>query len=277
MRRFLSYIMHLDRRWIFLAVFIATIIPFLSPLGLDVKLTPEVQKVYDYIENMDPDGKPLLVSFDYDPQIAAECHPMAYAILRHAFGRGVKVVAVSLHPAAPALALEALGTVAAEKGAVYGEDYCFMGYGAGFAFMMAKMAESFPESFPQDYHGTPIKEIPIAQNLENYDSFSMVMCLAGNKAPEYYIIYGQSKSGVLVSAGVTAVMAADYYPFYGSGQLTGLISGLKGATEYEQLIDHRDRAFVGMDAQSIVHLFIVALIVLGNIAYFGTRNREGRN
>ena len=274
MSRSLNYILKLDRRWIFLLVFIATIVPFLAPLGLDVKLTPEVRKVYDFIENMDPDGKPLLISFDYDPQIAAECHPMAYAVLRHAFGRGIKIIAVSMHPAAPALALDALGTIAEETGVVYGEDYCFMGFGAGFAFMMAKMAESFPESFPVDYYGTPIGEIPIARNLVNYDSFAMVLSLAGNKAPEYYIIYGQSKSGVLVSAGVTAVMAADYYPFYGSGQLTGLISGLKGATEYEQLIDHRDRAFVGMDAQSIVHLFIVLLIVMGNIAYFGTRNQK---
>lgn len=274
MYRFLSFILHLDRRWIFLLIFVSTIIPFLAPLGMDVKLTPEVKRVYDFIENMDPEGKPLLLSIDYDPQISAECHPMAYAILRHAFERGVKIVTVSLHPAAPALALDALETIAAEKGAVYGEDYCFMGYGAGFAFMMAKMAESFPESFPKDYYGTPIGEIPIARNLQNYDSFEAVLTLAGNKAPEYYIIYGQSKSGVLVFAGVTAVMAADYYPFYGSGQLSGLISGLKGATEYEQLINHRDRAFVGMDAQSIVHLLIVALIVLGNIAYFGTRNRR---
>ncbi len=274
MHRFLTFILYLDRRWIFLLIFVATVIPFLAPLGQDVELTPEVRRVYDFIENMDPEGEPLLVSFDYDPQISAECHPMAYAILRHALGRGVKIVAVAMHPAAPALALDALETVAAETGAVYGQDYCFMGYGAGFAFMMAKMAESFPESFPQDYYGTPIKEIPVAQSLENYDSFAMVLSLAGNKAPEYYIIYGQSKSGVLVSAGVTAVMAADYYPFYGSGQLTGLISGLKGATEYEQLINRRDRAFVGMDAQSIIHLLIVALIVLGNIAYFGTRKQR---
>jgi hypothetical protein len=276
MQKFFRFILNLDRRWIFLLVFFVTLIPFFYPLGLDVKITPEVQSVYDFIENMGPESKPLFLSFDYDPQIKAECHPMAYAILRHAFSRDIKVVAIALHPAAPALALDALSTIAKEYDKNYGTDYCFMGYGAGFAIMMMKIAESFPESFPKDYYGTPIKEIPLARNLENYDSFSIVLTLAGNKAPEFYIIYGQSKSGVKVAAGVTAVMAADYYPFLGTKQLTGLISGLKGATEYEQLIDHKDRATIGMNSQSYVHFLIVIFILLGNIAFFATGQHKRR-
>ncbi|OGL45275.1 MAG: hypothetical protein A2161_01485, partial [Candidatus Schekmanbacteria bacterium RBG_13_48_7] len=227
MKAFLEFILKLDRRYIFILVFFATILPFFVPMGLDVEITPEVKQVYDFINKLDGNSKPVLLSFDYDPQIKAECHPMALAILRHLFSRNVKVVAISLHPAGPALALDALNKTGKEYDKNYGDDYCFMGYGAGFAFMMMKMVESFSDSFPQDYYGKSIKDIPLARNLENYNSFSIVITLAGNKAPEFYIIYGQSKSGVKVAAGVTAVMAADYYPFLGSGQLTGLISGLK--------------------------------------------------
>ena len=67
---------------------------------------------------------------------------------------------------------------------------------------------------------------------------------------------------------MTAVMASDAYPFLQSGQLSGLIGGLKGAAEYEQLINHRDRAFIGMDAQSITHILIVIFIIFGNISFF---------
>jgi hypothetical protein len=265
----------LDRRWIFLSVFLATAIPFFVPLGLEVKTSVEVRMIYDFIDGMDPEGKPLLLSFDYSPTLSAECHPMAIALLRHAFSRGIKVVAVALHPAAPALALDAFSTAAGEYDKTYGEDYAFMGYGAGFAYMMAKMGESFPDSFPKDYYGTPIGDIPLASRIENYGSVAMVITVCGNRAYEYFISYAQAKFGVRVAAGMTAVMATDAYPYLGTGQLSGLMGGLKGAAEYEQLIGHRDRAFVGMDAQSITHVLIVLLILAGNVAYFaGGRSRR---
>jgi len=40
-----------------------------------------------------------------------------------------------------------------------------------------------------------------------------------------------------VAVGVTAVMAADLYPYLQSGQLVGMLAGLKGAAEYEKLVD----------------------------------------
>jgi len=264
----------MDRRWIFLAIFIATVLPFFFPLELDVDITNEVKMIYDYLDAMDADSKPILLSFDYDPQIAAECHPMALALLRHMFSRNIKVVAVTLHQAAPALALDALTTVAKEQNKEYGRDYVFMGFGAGFAYMMAKMGESFPDSFPVDYYGTKIKDIPLASTIQNYESVSMVITLCGSRAYEYYITFAQAKFGVRVAAGMTAVMASDAYPFLQSKQLSGLIGGLKGAAEYEQLIDHRDRAFIGMDAQSITHILIVFFIILGNISYFLSKHKR---
>ncbi|MFC1850381.1 hypothetical protein ACFL27_09345 [candidate division CSSED10-310 bacterium] len=266
----------MDRRWIFLAIFVATVIPFFFPLGLEVKLTDEVKNIYDFIEQMDEHSQPILLSFDYAPDVAAECHPMALALLRHLFSRDIKVVAVALHQAAPALALDAFTTVAKEYNKKYGEDYAFMGFGAGFAYMMAKMGESFPDSFPADYYGTPIGEIPLARKIQNYSSVAMVITLSGSRSYEYYITFAQAKSGVKVAAGMTAVMASDAYPFLQSGQLVGLMGGLKAAAEYEQLVGHRDRAFIGMDAQSITHILIVFFIILGNVSYFLTKRMEKR-
>jgi hypothetical protein len=151
-----------------------------------------------------------------------------------------------------------------------------MGYGAGFAYLIAKMGESFSESFPKDYYGTPVKTIPLASKIQNYTSVSMVITLCGNRAYEYYITFGTAKYGIKVAAGMTAVMASDAYPFLQSGQLSGLIGGLKGAAEYEQLINRRDQAFIAMDAQSVTHILIVAFIIIGNISYFaGKRKQRG--
>jgi len=46
-----------------------------------------------------------------------------------------------------------------------------------------------------------------------------------------------------------------------------MLSGLRGAAEYEKLINAPGIATKLMDAQSLAHLLIITLIVLGNVAF----------
>ncbi|MFQ6003090.1 MAG: hypothetical protein ACE5KJ_05025, partial [Candidatus Zixiibacteriota bacterium] len=59
-----------------------------------------------------------------------------------------------------------------------------------------------------------------------------------------------------------------FYPFLASGQIVGLLGGLKGAAEYEILIQKPGMGQRGMDAQSVSHLVIILLVILGNTSYF---------
>ena len=68
-----------------------------------------------------------------------------------------------------------------------------------------------------------------------------------------------------MGAGCTAVSATQYYPDLNSGQINGLIGGLKGAAEYEFLRDPNlegtdNQALAGMTAQSVVHVLIILLV-----------------
>jgi hypothetical protein len=80
--------------------------------------------------------------------------------------------------------------------------------------------------------------------------------------------------GVKMVGGTTGVSAPEYYPYYQSRQLLGLLEGLKGAAEYEKLLGCIGSATRGMDAQSTGHWAIVFFIVLGNVVYF--LRREAR-
>jgi hypothetical protein len=64
------------------------------------------------------------------------------------------------------------------------------------------------------------------------------------------------------------------YSFVNAGQMTGLLGGMKGAAEYEKLIGHPDKAMRGMDAQSLAHMAIIFLVIVGNIGFFATRKRK---
>jgi hypothetical protein len=51
--------------------------------------------------------------------------------------------------------------------------------------------------------------------------------------------------------------------------------GLTSSAEYELLLKKPGLAVAGVDAVSTSHLMVVALVILGNIAYFATRGSKG--
>jgi hypothetical protein len=267
-------ILSIDRRWIFLAVGVAVVIPFFLPLGLPVIVTPPVQSLYDSVDALPPNSQPLLLAIDYAPATLPELEPMSLAILRHAFSKDVNVAVMTLHPAGYGLAERAVLQIAEEYGKVYGEDYVFLGFQPGLSAVILSLGVNIRNVYPEDAYGTPLSELPMMDGVRNFDDIPLLITLAGWSAAEAWIYYAHEPYGQQVGAGVTAVMATDYYPYLNAGQLVGLLGGMRGAAEYEALIDQPDQGFRGMDSQSIIHLLIIVLIVVGNVAYFATRKAK---
>ena len=80
--------------------------------------------------------------------------------------------------------------------------------------------------------------------------------------------------GLTVLTGLTAVYVADILPFYQSGQIKGVLGGLKGAAEYEKARGPPGSGTAGMRSQKVVHYMIILFIILGNFAYLATRGRS---
>jgi len=271
-------LINIDRRIIFAFVFLGVAVPLLIDFYLPIKPTSTVQAVYDEIERVADEKGIVLMCFSYGASTVPEMQPMARAILRHCFSRGVKVVAMCLWPEAPGLAQEALETTAAEFAMTYGVDYAFMGYKPGAYSVILNMGQDFHDAFPLDAWGTPADSLALTENIGSLRDFDFVFDLAAGDSIEFWWIpYGQEKYGFPFGAGCTAVMAPDIFPFLQSGQLVGLLGGLAGAAEYEILVDHPDSATAGMRAQSITHLIIVFFILFGNTIYFLARRQATRD
>jgi hypothetical protein len=267
-------LLQIDRRWIFVAIVIAVVVPFIWPMGLPVIVTKPVQDLYDAVDAIPPNGPPLFVSVDYAPSTVPELDPMALAILRHAFSKDVRVVVLTLDPAGYGLAERALETVAREYGKERNKDYAYLGFQPGIAAVILGMGIDIRNVFPEDAYGTPLADIPMLDGIKNYDQIPLLVTIASSGVIEAWVIYAHQPFDAQVGAGVTAVMATDYYPFLDTGQLVGLLGGMRGAAEYEVLIKHEDAGVRGMDSQSVIHVFIIVLILVGNIAYFSSRKRK---
>ena len=269
-------ILGIDRRWIFLLVGIGVTLPLLFPVNLPVAASPRVRAAYQAIESV-PEGSRVLVSLDYEPDIMAELQPMAIAVLRHCFRRNLKPVILTLYPAGPGLIERALAiATAAEGGRVRGVDYTFLGYKSGNQAVILGLGENMHGLFPKDFYGTSTDSIPLMKGANSFTDFPLLINLSGSTIADYYIRIGASRYHRPMVLGSTAVMASDYYPYLSSGQIQGLIGGMKGAAEYERLVGIVGDARHGMDAQSLVHVIVVLLVLLGNVALFATGGARPR-
>ncbi|MCK4396602.1 hypothetical protein KAW96_08420 [candidate division WOR-3 bacterium] len=278
---FWEKVMRLNRRWIFLLIALAVFIPFLKPLRLPLSITKPAKDVFDAVENIPPEGPPLLIATDYAPSTAPELDPMLYALLRHCFVTKRRVMLLALYPQGAGMAQAGLDFILPEFPDVKsGEDYVFLGYQPGVQAVVMSLGEDVRLAFPTDAYGVSLDSLPMMEHVRNYDDIALVVDLAGSSIPITWVIYAVARYGQRLGVGVTAVSAAQYYPYLNSGQFIGMLGGLKGAAEYEKLIlqkgytEARQIATIGMDSQSIAHLVILALIIIGNIAFFASKSHK---
>lgn len=266
----------LDRRWVYLLVAISVILPFILPVKLPVYITPETQQLYDAVESL-PDSSIVMLTFDYYPSTIAETEPMSRVALHHLFRKNIRIVTVTTVPlGGPSMAEQVTREMAEQYGKVYGVDFVNLGYKANYVAVLKGMGSSIEAIYPTDNLSTPLSELPLMNEVKNYDDIDFIYVVADNGIVDYWISIVNALYGTPVGCGVTAVMAPKFYAFVSAGQMTGLLGGMKGAAEYELLLGQPARATTGMDAQSLMHLLIIGLVLLGNIGYFAGRRQKGK-
>jgi hypothetical protein len=259
-------ILRLDRRLIYVLILLAVLIPLFLPAPKTIRITPEVQAVYDRVESL-PRGSIVMIPAEYDPSLSAELSPMTIAILRHCYKRDLRVLATCLMSNGVSLVEGELAQVAGEYGKKYGEDWVYLGYKPYPAVVIMAMGENFRNPFPTDYYNTPVDSLPMMHGVKNYSNVGLVLTVNATSGIDYWITYGQGRYKFPLALGSSAVMAPNYYNYLQSGQIVGILGGLRGAAEYEQLVGHPSTAVRGMFVQSVAHVLIVFLILLGNISF----------
>jgi len=273
---FAERMLRIDRRIIFLLIGLCTLLPLLYPVGLAIKVSPEVRSVYDKIESL-PAGSVFLLSMDFDPASKPELYPQAIALLHHAFRKNLRVIAMTLWLPGTGMAAEVISQVADGMGKVSGRDYVFLGWSPGGSSVVINMGQDLYKAFPSEYfRHEPTKDLAVLKGVRNLRDVSYVVSLAaGTTGIETWYVFGKDKYKFELGGGCTGVIAPGLYPLLRSGQINGLIGGLRGAAEYEVLTGLKGQALAGMDAQSATHFAIIVLVILCNTFFlFIQRSRK---
>lgn len=268
---------NIDRRIIYLLLVLVTLVPLIKPLGIPLQISDSTRAVFDIIDALDPAQDRVLLSFDYSPGAGIDIHSIPSAIVEHLVDKGIPFVAVAFNPDGAIMA-DRIITALRERGIEleYGVDYANLGFMAGEeAAIRAFALDCY--SIPIDSRGNKTPDLPIMQGIQDARDFSFVHGFANSDLGIHgWIRQVVDTMKIRYAVGVVTVSVPGAMPFYNSGQLVGLLGGLRGAAEYETLIERPGLAVSMMDAQSMGHLLIMGFIVVGNIAYFASRREKNK-
>ncbi|MFC1851043.1 hypothetical protein ACFL27_12690 [candidate division CSSED10-310 bacterium] len=271
----LQKLQSLDRRYIFFLIALTVIIPLVAPLNLKITPSPAVEAGFKCVQDL-PEGSKILLAYDFEPSVEPELGPMGQAFIHHCCLKKHKIIGMALWPAGQVLLESALNSVARDRHQYrYGIDYVNLGFMAGNQVVITSLGESFPKTYPRDFDDTPISKIPLMNGIINYSNIDLIIDVsAGDPGIPYWVMYAGTAYGKKVIGGCTAVSAPQLYPYYSSGQLVSLLGGLKGAAEYETLVQYPGSATRGMDAQSVAHMLIIFFVIVGNITFYLEKRRQ---
>ena len=287
--KIIEYLASLDRRIVYLVLALVVLLPLVIPSVQKVRVMTPVSKLFNAVDAI-PADKILMIDFDYDPQTLPEIEPMGVAVLRHAFQRRTKVAVLSLYVQPLGLAKKALDQVTEEfnqratsqaDSIIYGRDYVFLGWQPPPIVPLLGMGISITNVYKRDYYGYRTDSLPMMRRIRNFNDVGILVSLSGATAPLWWVAYSQTRFGVAVGAGITAVSASEFYQYYQTGQFSGLMIGMKGAAEYEELVEtrlmlkDRRKASEALGSLTAAHLTMIAFIVIGNVGYFIRRRRKG--
>ncbi|MCK5037034.1 MAG: hypothetical protein KAS73_14155 [Candidatus Sabulitectum sp.] len=282
MATFTEKLGNIDRRIIFLVMALSVIVPLAMRLTLPIPIgAGPSQDMYDAVEAL-PSGSRVLLSFDYDPSTMPELQPMAIALTQHLMTKDIKIVSLALWPMGVSLGNEALMSVSDSLGREEYVDWVNLGYKTGGGVLIVRMGSDIKSVFPTDYNGNPVEDMPIMDEVNKLGDFDMIISLsAGDPGVPAWIMMAGDRYNIPIGGGCTAVSAPQFYPYLGTGQMIGLLGGLKGAADYETMVRigvdsaPAGTATPGMAAQSVAHLIIMLFIILGNISYLANKKRKG--
>lgn len=282
MNAFERLLLRLDRRWIFLAMFLAVAVPLLCGLTFPEKVTPATKVVFDTIEAM-PEGSKVVISFDFDPASAGEMAPMAAAFVRHCCEKKLKLYLMTLWYYGPPIMEPSLSIIKNEYPHMkYGIDYVHLGYKAGYQVAIRNAMSDLKNDFHVDHYGTAISQIPMMQGIDSLRDMDLFICPgSGFPGPQEWVQFAAAPYHVKMLIGSPGVQTPTILP-YVPQQVIGMIGSVKQAAEYEQALIVKQPALKNrpsatealrrMGPQFVAHLLMIGLIVLGNVAYLSQRS-----
>lgn len=242
---------------------------FGSPLVID---PAPVNTFRAQVTRLPPDSV-VVVAFDYGPATEAEMEPLAQIIVHDLLDNQARVIGVSLRPEGALMAQRLFGHFESEY--PYGGRTINLGFMPGQTAGVRSLAFLASAPLFQDWTQT-LNEHPAWQDVNSLEDVTLVVIIADSPlAIRWWIeqLGPGTKANRPMIAAVSAAADPSVRPYYNqldpsSGQLLGLLSGVRDAAAYENRLGQPERAVKSLAAQSVAHLGLIVIGLGGAVAGF---------
>lgn len=258
-----SRLEHIDRRILYWILAAIVVFSLLVPIGLPLKVSPRTKDFYQVLQKI-PDGSAIVFSIDATVETWPENGSGGIAIAKYIASRHFKTIIWGFLPDASLLAEKYIVPIFKEAGLKYGEDYVFAGFFPGGETTVARLTTDIQGVIKKDFYGNLIENLPMLKDIKSAKNIALVIDIDGTNGTEFYVRHWKP-AGVPVISTVVGVIISGYLPFLESGQLSGMLMGIKGNAEFEQLTDHLGKGMSAMDMLSLAQTALIILVIIGNI------------
>jgi hypothetical protein len=266
----------IDRRVVYGLLLFFIILPlFLSGFSMPTVPSQQSKDFYNTIETVsktDPD-KIVIVDGLWSAGTRGENKWQAQAILTHLMMRHIHFAILSFDPQNNDLTQQIAENLSKKYGYVYGVDYINWGYRpfSVFTQTLKGIVTNIPGTIKADWKSKPVTDFPVMNGIKTIKDVKAIVEItpSGSVGAWIGLVQGVNKTPLLYAP--TAVMAPDSYPYLDSKQISGILTGIKGAGDYESLTKVPAFATRGATAMSMVYGFLIFLVILGNIGYHKSR------
>jgi hypothetical protein len=267
-------------RWVIAVLMLAAVFyPVVT--GSQIVPLPQLFPVETVAENdlinALPAGAPVLVAVDYQPALAGEMQASSTAVLESLMERGARLAFISTTPNGPALAQSLLDGVLARNSALqslYGlgsQNVVNMGYLAGGAAGLADFAVRPQETQVYALDMSMAWDHPALKGVTSLAGFAQVLVITDSA--DNGRAWVEQVQPVLGSTPMTMVISAQsaplMLPYYESGQVKGMVSGMAGGAAFEQIAQRPATARQYWDPFQAGILVATVLIIVGAIVNAG--------
>ncbi len=280
----------LPKSALYIILFVATSIPLFFTIPIPNKESKASIDFYQEVQKV-PEGSTVLIASDWTNATRGESAGEYKALLRILMRKKVKfAVYTTADPQAPQASKDVIRFINDERVAAKQKpyerwtDWVNVGYfpnGEGATNSIASNVRSAfadKKDFSPDGALHPVMESPVLKNIQKVEDFPALIIVTGSNTSNVAI---ERINSLPILLAVTGVMGPEMNVYYTSGQVKGLVTGLKGVYDIETLMqkDYPDQVNLDNGAKyyPTLHLALVVLIVtviIGNLGMFLGRKRS---
>ena len=258
----------IDRRALYFMLMLAVTTPFFLYISLPVNISPQTKALYDKVDSL-PSDSFVLFGLDWSASTRGENGAQTEALMRHFMKRRVRFALLAFgDPQAETLGQAMAERLQKEYSYVEGKDWTNFGYhpSAAQENTLKAMVQDVVQTMKNDNRKHPLGTLEVMHGIKTARDFSLIIDVTPSNTYLPYIQFLQGPAQVPMGSALTSVMAPEMFNYIDSKQVVGMMGGLQGAIEYEQLLHIPGKATRAGLSSSFAHLLIMGLIIVGNIA-----------